>query len=147
MAESKIDAHKTAKDYFDFHKNEEQKRIQQLKSQRKINIKLKQIESFPCPYKDNKLSLKKVFHLYKNEKTYSKTTKTHCSSAKAFLNNPLQNSEEKDRKTIDFQTHEYKLKQLVINRSKKQFAYFEIIYLAYFENLLIQITHKTKTAP
>lgn len=66
---------------------------------------------------------------------------------KAFLNNPLQNSEEKDHKTIDFQTHEYKLKQIVIERSKKQFSYFEVIYLAYFENLLTQITHKTKTTP
>lgn len=49
MAESKIDVHKKATDYFDFHKNEELKRIQQLIPQRKINIKLKQIEAFPCP--------------------------------------------------------------------------------------------------
>lgn len=49
MVESKIDAHKKATDYFDFHKNEELKRIQQLIPQRKINIKLKQTESFPYP--------------------------------------------------------------------------------------------------
>lgn len=49
MAESKIDAHKTAKDYFDYRKNEEQKRIQQLKPQRKKDIKLKQTESFSYP--------------------------------------------------------------------------------------------------
>ncbi len=69
-----------------------------------------------------------LFHLKKNEKTCPKITKRHCILVKAFLNNPLQNSEEKDRKTIDFQTHEYKLKQIVIEQSKKQFAYFEVIY-------------------
>lgn len=48
-----------------------------------------------------------LLHLEKNEKICPKTTKRHCILAKAFLNNPLQNSEEKDHKTIDFQTLEY----------------------------------------
>lgn len=147
MAESKNDVDKTTTSYFGFQKNKQLKRSQQLKPQKKDNTKSRQSESFLYLQKDNTKYLMKLLHLKKNVKTYLKITKMNWTQAKTFLHNLLQNRVKKDHKTIDSRKLEYQSIGITIVLISRISAYYVVSYLAYFENLLTHIIHKTKMNP